>query len=68
VLLERNPALAQQLDTQFTAVESALAPYKRGSGWALYDSLSPEQTKALADRVDALAEPLSRLTAAVLPA
>lgn len=68
VLLGRNPALAQQLDTQFAAVESALAPYRRDSGWALYNSLTPDQTKALADRVDALAEPLSRLTAAVLPA
>ncbi|MDQ1648308.1 MAG: iron uptake system component EfeO [Frankiaceae bacterium] len=68
VLLDRNPALAQQLDTQFTAVESALASFRRGNGWELYNALTPEQTKALADRVDALAEPLSRLTAAVLPA
>ncbi|MDQ1634445.1 MAG: iron uptake system component EfeO [Frankiaceae bacterium] len=68
VLLDRNPALAQQLDTQFAAVESALASFERGNGWELYNALTPEQTKALADRVDALAEPLSRLTAAVLPA
>lgn len=68
VLLDRNATLASQLDTQFAAVESALAPYRQGNGWALYGSLTPAQTKALADRVDALAEPVSRLTAAVLPA
>lgn len=68
VLEQKDPALAKQIDAQFTQVEAALAPYRRGSGWALYDSLTPAQTKALADRVDALAEPLSRLTAAVVKA
>jgi iron uptake system component EfeO len=66
VLLTKDKALADQIDSQFVAVHSALAPYRRGTGWVLYDSLTPAQTKALADRVDALAEPLSHLTAAVL--
>ncbi len=66
VLLEKDKPLADQLDTEFAAVKAALAPYRRGDGWVLYDTLTPQQTKALADRVDALAEPLSRLTAAVV--
>lgn len=68
VLLEKDKALAEQLDTQFVAVSQALEPYRRGNGWVLYNELTPQQTKALADRVDALAEPLSRLTAAVVKA
>ena len=31
-----------------------------------YDELTPEQVKELSDAVNALSEPLSRLTAAVL--
>jgi iron uptake system component EfeO len=68
VLIDKDKPLADQLDTEFAAVNGALEPYKRGEGWVLYDELTPEQTKALADRVDALAEPLSRLTAAVVQA
>jgi iron uptake system component EfeO len=68
VLLEKNRPLADQLDSQFVQVKRALDPYRRGDGWVLYNTLTPAQTKALGDRVDALAEPLSRLTAAVVEA
>ena len=37
-----------------------------GDGFTLYDDLTAEEVKALADAVNALSEPLSRLTAAVL--
>ena len=39
---------------------------RAGDGFTTYDQVSPEEIKALADAVNALSEPLSRLTAAVL--
>ncbi|MBF4160376.1 iron uptake system protein EfeO [Nocardioides acrostichi] len=74
-LLERNdPDLADQLDERFTALQKLLdqhrdaaAPKVDGqSGFVGYDQLSTSEVKQLADAVNALAEPLSRLTAAVL--
>ena len=37
-----------------------------GDGFVLYSELTPEEIKALSDAVNALSEPLSKLTAAVL--
>jgi iron uptake system component EfeO len=37
-----------------------------GDGFTYYDELTTDEVKALADAVNALSEPLSRLTAAVL--
>ena len=41
------------------------AKYKRGDGWAPYTDLTKPQVKALADAVNALSEPLSKVPAAV---
>jgi iron uptake system component EfeO len=38
-----------------------------GQGYRLYTDLSKAEVKRLADAVNALSEPLSHLTAAVLP-
>ncbi len=39
---------------------------RAGDGFKTYDQLSPEEVKALSDAVNALSEPLSKLTAAVV--
>lgn len=66
-VVERNDAaLAATLDEEFTAVQSMLDEHRDGEGFARYTDLTPEQVKELAAAVDALGEPLSRLTAAVL--
>ncbi|HEY1154990.1 MAG TPA: iron uptake system protein EfeO [Arthrobacter sp.] len=65
-LLQKDPALAASLDDKFAALQAELATHSQGGGFTDYDKLSPEQVQRLASLVDALGEPLSRLTAAVV--
>lgn len=63
----KDPGLVAELDEQFTTLEADLAEYgSLESGFTYYDQLTIEQVKGLADGVNALAEPLSRLTAALV--
>lgn len=66
VLREKNPALLTELDERFDDVQKLLDAQKKGDGFVNYRDLSAEQVKAMADSVNALGEPLSRLTAAVV--
>jgi iron uptake system component EfeO len=65
ILQQRDPALDTQLDTRFTALQTLLDQQKSGEGFKLYDDVSKSDVKKLSDSVNALAEPLSKLTAAV---
>jgi iron uptake system component EfeO len=64
-LAERDAALLANVDSAHEAVEAALAPYKVGDGWKLYTELTPADTKALADAISGLAEPVSKVAAAI---
>lgn len=66
IVLVNDEALATTLDERFAAVQTALDAYRRGDGFMSYTELTADQVKALADTVDALSEPLSKLTATVL--
>ena len=55
-----------QIQTRFTALQTLLDEHKEGDGFVYYDALTPEQVKQLSDAVNALSEPLSKLTAAVI--
>lgn len=66
VVEQKDPALAATLDTEFAAVQTLLDTYKEGEGWKYYTDLTAAQVKELAAAVDALGEPLSRLTSTVL--
>lgn len=65
----KSKDLVADIDERFAAVSRALrrhagsGPY--GNGYALYGTLTRADTRALAAVVDALAEPLSRVAAAV---
>jgi iron uptake system component EfeO len=62
-----DPALVTQIDTQFAALQALLATHGTlRSGFTYYDKLSTAEVKALSDGVNALAEPLSRLTGALV--
>lgn len=67
-VLERKgeSVLIKKLDTNFEKVQGLLDAQKDGDGWKLYTDLTTQEVKALADAVNALGEPLSELTAAVL--
>ncbi len=63
----KNPELVKSLDTQFASLQTLLSGYGNLSdGFTYYNDLSTEQVKQLADGVNALGEPLSRLTAALV--
>ncbi len=61
-----DPELAKELDKQFAAVVKLLDKYRQGDGFVSYDTVTQTQRKELSDAVNALAEPLSRLAAAVV--
>ena len=62
----KDPELATELETRFAELQALLDAQRVGEGFKYYDELTPEEVKALSDAVNALSEPLSRLTAAVL--
>jgi iron uptake system component EfeO len=63
----KNAKLVAQLDEEFASLEALLAGYgSLDAGFTYYTDLSTEQVKELADGVNALSEPLSRLTAVLV--
>jgi iron uptake system component EfeO len=67
ILLKRDQSLAKTLTARFETIDRLLAKQRLGDGYHLYDDVSKGDIKRLADAVNALSEPLSHLTAAVLP-
>jgi iron uptake system component EfeO len=61
-----QPALVEQIDGRFATLAAMLAKHRDGDAYAAYTTLSKTEIKTLSDGVNALGEPLSRLTAAVL--
>ncbi|GHG16213.1 iron uptake system protein EfeO [Streptomyces filamentosus] len=69
VASKNDPALVADLDKQFAALNALLDKYradKTGYDFTSYDKVGKEQRKELSDGVNALAEPLSKLAAAVV--
>ncbi|MEZ5185192.1 MAG: iron uptake system protein EfeO [Candidatus Nanopelagicales bacterium] len=66
VVRGKDPDLADELDKRFTEVQATLDQHREGDGFVLYTDLTDAQVKELAAAVDALAEPLSQLTATVV--
>lgn len=66
ILLQKDATLAAQLDQEFDDLQVLLDAQRVGDGFRLYTELSPAEIKALSDQVNALSEPLSRLTAALV--
>jgi iron uptake system component EfeO len=62
----KDKALSSTLTEQFGSLQTLLDTHKSGDGFKNYADLSPAEIKSLADRVNALGEPLSKLTAAVV--
>jgi iron uptake system component EfeO len=62
----KDAALSTMLTTRFATLQGLLDQYRDGNGFVLYTDLTDEQVKGLSDSVNALSEPLSELTAAVL--
>jgi iron uptake system component EfeO len=66
VLVQEDEELATILDRRFDELQALLDQHRQGDGFVSYTQLTQPEVKALSDAVNALSEPLSRLTAAVL--
>ncbi|MEW2291428.1 iron uptake system protein EfeO [Streptomyces sp. NPDC006743] len=72
VAAKNDPALTKELDKQFGALDTLLDSYRtKGSDktqydFVSYDTVGKDGRKDLSDAVNALAEPLSKLAAAVV--
>ncbi|MEV5142857.1 iron uptake system protein EfeO [Streptomyces sp. NPDC052727] len=69
VAAKNDPALTKELDKQFAALNTLLDKYrtdKTSYDFVSYDKVTKDQRKELSDAVNALAEPLSKLAAAVV--
>ncbi|MFD0009146.1 iron uptake system protein EfeO [Streptomyces sp. NPDC127178] len=69
VAQENDPALVTELDKQFAALDALLDKYradKASYDFTSYDKVGKADRKELSDGVNALAEPLSKLAAAVV--
>lgn len=67
IVEEKDPGLVSDIDEQFAALEAQLAEHgSLEAGFTSYDELSSDDIRALANGVNALAEPLSLLTAVVV--
>jgi iron uptake system component EfeO len=66
-LLEvKDPELATRIESAFDALQPLLDKYRQGADdFVSYDKVTPAQRKELSDAVNALAEPLSKMTGAI---
>ena len=64
---QRNRTLARQITERFSQALSALSKYRlQDGGFKLYGELSKSDVRGLSQKIDALAEPLSKVAAAVV--
>ena len=62
----KDPALSQKIQAAFRDLQSSLDQYREGKDdFVSYDTVTEPQRKELSDKVNALAEPLSKLTGAI---
>jgi iron uptake system component EfeO len=62
ILSEKDPDLTTRLDEEFGQLQVLLDAQRVGDGFSLYTDLTPDEIRAFSDQVNALAEPLSKLT------
>ncbi|MFI6101070.1 iron uptake system protein EfeO [Lentzea sp. NPDC051213] len=65
VVQPKDAALVSTLDAKFKALDEALEKHRKGDGFKLYTELSQDEIKALAEAVDALGEPVSKVAEVV---
>ena len=66
LLPESSPVTATEIFSRFDVVQRALVPYQQGEGYVLYTALTTDLTRALAQVIDAVAEPLSQVAEQVV--
>ncbi|WP_086668855.1 iron uptake system protein EfeO [Lentzea kentuckyensis] len=61
----KDAALVSTLDAKFKALDEALEKHRKGDGFKLYTELTQDEIKTLAEAVDALGEPVSKVAEVV---
>jgi iron uptake system component EfeO len=61
VVEQQDPELVSEIEARFEDVEREIEPYRRGDGWISYEKVDEGQRRELSQKIDALAEPLSRV-------
>ena len=65
-LLEvKDPALSETIHRRFERLQGLLDRHRAGDGFVFYGTVTSAQRKALSDAVNALSEPLSKMTGAI---
>ena len=67
ILDERDAELGKRVDQRFADVEAALAKFRQGDGFVLYDTVTEPQRKGLSDIVDALSKEVSQVQGVIAP-
>ena len=62
ILESRDEDLEKQIDERFDALQALLDKYRKGDGFVSYETVTEAQRKELSDAVNALSEPLSKMT------
>jgi iron uptake system component EfeO len=65
LLDESDPELGGEIEADFKMVFAKLEPYREGNGFVSYTELTKSDTRELAQSIDALAEKLSQVPAAI---
>ena len=65
ILESRDAELEKKIDDAFDALQTLLDGYRKGDGFVSYDTVTEPQRKELSDAVNALSEPLSKMTGVV---
>ena len=65
ILESKDEELEEQIDKAFDALQTLLDKYKQGDGFISYDKVTAPQRKELSDAVNALSEPLSKMTGVI---
>lgn len=66
LLSKSDPELAKEIEADFDKVYASLKPYETKDGFVSYTELTKADTRKLAQSIDALAEKLSRVPAAIV--
>ena len=66
MITPKNPQLMDKITGQFADVRAAINQYRQGDGYVSYTVVTPDQRKALSDKIDALSTSLSQVPGIVL--
>ena len=66
MIIAKNPAVMDKITAQFADVRTAINAFRSGDGYVSYTQVTPDQRKALSDKIDALSATLSQVPGLVL--